>query len=109
MWAKLRTLCNPPSTRAALQIVREDESISSDVKEVLARWHKDISNLFSGLRQNPNFAFDDKFYEEILEKKTEFEKISQISQPDHPFFAKENLNAELSFDEVSTAIDRAKS
>ena len=109
IWAKLRNLCNPPSTRAALQIVREDESISSDVKEVLARWHKDISNLFSGLRQNPNFAFDDKFYEEILEKKTEFEKISQISQPDHPFFAKENLNAELSFDEVSTAIDRAKS
>ena len=109
MWAKLRNLCNPPSTRAALQIVREDESISSDVKEVLARWHKDISNLFSGLRENPNFAFDDKFYEQILDKKADFENNSQNHQPVNSLFEKENLNAELSYDEVSNAIDRAKS
>ena len=64
MWAQLNRLSNPPTTRAALQIVRGDGSISSDMKEVLERWHRDISNLFSGLRQNPEFAFNDSFYEE---------------------------------------------
>ena len=109
MWAKLRKLCNPPSTRAALQIVREDESISSDIREVLKRWHKDISNLFSGLRENPNFAFDDEFYEEMLSKKAEFENISQSEQHEQPSYQNENMNSELSFDEVSSAIDRVKS
>ena len=109
MWAKLRKLCNPPSTRAALQIVREDESISSDIREVLTRWHKDISNLFSGLRENPNFAFDDDFYEEILNRKTEFENIPQNAQHEQISFQNENMNSELSFDEISSAIDRAKS
>ena len=59
MWAKLKELNNPPSTRAALEIVREDGSISADMKEILKRWHIDISRLFSGLSENPEFAFDD--------------------------------------------------
>ena len=69
MWKKLKQLSNPPSTRAALEIVREDKSISNDIQEILQRWHKDIANLFSGLRDNPEFAFDDNFYDEILQKK----------------------------------------
>ena len=68
MWKKYKQLSGPSSTRAALEIVREDESISTDIKEILQRWHKDISNLFSGLRDNPEFAFDDTFYDKIVTK-----------------------------------------
>ena len=32
MWEKLKQLSNPPSTRAALEIVREGKSISNDIK-----------------------------------------------------------------------------
>ena len=71
MWAKLKKLSNPTSTKAVLEIVRADETISNDKKEVLKRWHTDISNLFSGLRNNPDFPFNDNFYQEILDKKNE--------------------------------------
>jgi hypothetical protein len=52
MWSSLKKLNNPPSSRVALEIVREDDSISRDLKEILERWLKDISNLFSGIREN---------------------------------------------------------
>ena len=80
MWAKLKKLSNPPSTRAALEIVREDGYISTDMKEILKRWHSDISRLFSGLRENPDFAFDDAFYDEVVDKKNEFEALSPEDQ-----------------------------
>jgi len=69
MWASLKKLNDPVSTKAALEIVREDGSISRDIKEVLVRWFKDISGLFTGLKEHPDSAFDDSFYEEILQKK----------------------------------------
>ena len=68
MWAKLKKLCDPPSTRAALEVVHADGSISTDIKEILDRWYRDISRLFSGLRDNPEMAFNDLFYNEILEE-----------------------------------------
>ena len=43
MWSRLNKLSNPPSSRVALEIVRDDESISRDLKEILERWLKDIS------------------------------------------------------------------
>ena len=108
MWAKLKKLSNPPSTRAALEIVREDKSISTDIKEILARWHKDIGMLFSGLRENPEFAFDEPFYEEILKKKQEFEALSPEDQEQQSEYNPEMLNINLSYDEVSKAIEKAK-
>ena len=42
IWKKLSKLNTSPNKRV-LEIVREDDSISRDVKEVLTRWHKDIS------------------------------------------------------------------
>ena len=108
MWKKLKQLSNPPSTRAALEIVREDKSISNDIQEILQRWHKDIANLFSGLRDNPEFAFDDNFYDEILQKKTEFEALSSQEQDQLADFDSESLNLNLTFDEVSKAIDKCK-
>ena len=108
MWSKLKKLSNPPSTRAALEIVREDKSISTDIKEILQRWHTDISKLFSGLRENPEFAFDDQFYEQIVSKKQEFEALSPEEQELLADYDSESLNSNLTFDEVSKAIDRAK-
>ena len=41
MWAKLKQLGNPPSSKAVLEIIRDDNSISSDIREI-TRWHEDI-------------------------------------------------------------------
>ena len=38
MWQKLNKLNSPPTTRAALEIIREDKTISRDLKEILERW-----------------------------------------------------------------------
>ena len=59
MWEQLKRLDNPTTTRAALEIVREDETISRDLKEILERWFRDISKLFSGLCEDPEMAFDE--------------------------------------------------
>ena len=75
MWSKLNKLKSPPSSRIALEIVRSDETISRDLKEILERWLNDISKLFSGVRDNPEMTFGDNFYNEILNKKEEFEQL----------------------------------
>ena len=108
MWAKLNRLCNPPSIRAALEIVRADGTISTDKREILERWFQDISKLFSGLRENPEMAFDNEFYEDILEKKQEFENLSPEIQSSQTQYNSESLNCKIMFDEVSKAIDSSK-
>ena len=108
MWAKLKRLSEPPSSRAALEIVREDGSISNDIKEILERWHQDISLLFSGFRENPDMVFDEHFYNEIKSKKEEFENISPEDQQPQGRFNSSNLNSDLSFVEVSKCIDTIK-
>ena len=108
MWAKIKKLSDPPSTKAVLEIVREDGTISNDIQEILQRWHADIGRLFSGLKDNPEFAFDDKFYEEIIEKKNEFEKLAPEQQDQDSKYDSNDLNENISFDEVSKAIDKAK-
>ena len=110
IWAKLKKLGDPPSTRAALEIVRANETISRDIKEVLERWHLDISRLFSGIRDNPEMAFNDIFYQEVLNKKQEFDQMSQEHQQAFSSldFSSDEINIEITFLEVSKAIDRAK-
>ena len=108
MWAKLNRLCNPPSIRAALEIVRADGTISTDKREILERWFQDISKLFSGLRENPEMAFDNEFYEDILEKKQEFENLSPEIQSSQTQYNSESLNCKIMFAEVSKAIDSSK-
>ena len=78
------------------------------MKEILKRWHSDISRLFSGLRENPEFAFDDAFYDEVVDKKNEFEALSPEEQEQLGDYDSESLNVNLTFDEVSKAIDKAK-
>ena len=53
MWSNLKKLNNPPSSRAVLEIIRNDNTLSRDVKEVLERWFIDISKLFSRIKDNP--------------------------------------------------------
>ena len=78
------------------------------MKEVLERWHIDISTLFSGLRENLEFAFNDSFYEEILKKKTEVESLPQdIPDDESQIYSSSKLNDEISYEEVSASIDRA--
>ena len=108
MWSKLKKLSNPSSTQAALEIVKDDGTISHDIKEILKRWHDDIGKLFSGFRENPEFAFDDEFYENILEKKAEFENLTADMQDEQCSFDNKPLNESISFNEVSIAIDKAK-
>ena len=108
MWEKLKSLGDPPSSKVVLEIIREDESISTDIKEILTRWQNDISKLFSGLRENPDFSFNDDFYNQILEKKEELENLlpndfCQTSQYDC-----NQLNSDLLFAEVSKCIEKSR-
>ena len=49
MWSRLKKLSNPPSSRAALEIVRNEGTISYDLKKVLEGWLLDISKHFPGI------------------------------------------------------------
>ena len=80
MWAKIKRLSDPPSFKASLEIVNNDGTISRDIKEILDRWHTDISKLYSGLRENPDLVYNNLFYEEMLNKKSEFENLSENYQ-----------------------------
>jgi hypothetical protein len=70
--------------------------------------YRRTSKLFSGLRENPEFALNDEFYEEIVNKKEEFEALSPEEQELLADYDSECLNSNLTYDEVSKAIDRAK-
>ena len=107
MWEQLKRLDNPPTTRAALEIVRGDDTISRDLKEILERWFNDISQLFSGLREDPEVAFDDNFYQEVLNKKSEFENMSYDQQSQQCEYTSDDLNIGILYDEVSEAIDKS--
>ena len=74
----------------------------------MERWHKDIAQLFSGIRQDPEIVFDERFYNEIIKKKNEFEKLSDVEQSEKGEFSTQALNADISFDEVSKAINKTK-
>ena len=107
MWDQLKRLNNPPTARAALEIIREDDTISRDLKEILERWYNDISKLFSGLRENPEMAFNETFYQEILNKKQEFEDMPFDQQSKKSEYNSETINIEISYDEVSEAVNKS--
>ena len=101
-------MSDPPSTKAVLEIVRADETISRDIKEILEKWQLEISKLFSGIRENPEMAFDDDFFQELFNKKDEFEQFSFQEQASQSAYSSEMLNNEFSFDEVSEAVNQSK-
>ena len=75
MWKKINALSEPKSSKVIMEIIREDGKISSDVKDVLTRWYKDISGLFAGAKESPELVFDEEFLSQIQHLKSEFESI----------------------------------
>ena len=108
MWKKIKRLNETKSTKAVLEIINSDKTITNDIKEVLNKWQTDISKLFSDIRDNPEVTFNDEFFNEVLIKKQQFEDLSDEHQRDQSPHNTSNLNETLSFNEVSEAIDKAK-
>ena len=53
-------------------------------------------------------AFNDLFYNEMLERKQEFKNLSPEAQSTQSQFDSSSLNSEFSFDDVSKAINSCK-
>ena len=53
-------------------------------------------------------SFDDQFFDEILVKKEQFEKLSNQEQEQTSQFSSEQINNDISYNEVSNAIDKIK-
>ena len=104
----MKRLYDPPSSRAAMEILREDGSVSKDIKEILEKCHQDISKLFLGLRDNPEIAFNEDFYYEIKTKKEEFDNISSTQQQNQGRTSSKTLNSDFLYVEVSKCIDSTK-
>ena len=101
-------MSDPPSCKAILEIIREDKSISKDVREVLEKWYSDISKLYSGVRENPDLVFDNDFLENAIAKKQLFESLSSAEQSVSSHYCTSHLNAPLSLNEVSKVVDKCK-
>ena len=78
MWKRFKSLSEPKSSKVILEIIRNDKSISTDIKEILTRWHSDISGLFSGVRENPELAYDDRFSSKSMTLKLSL-KLCQVN------------------------------
>ena len=78
IWDKLKELGRCQKPEKVLEIVKDDQSISRNISEILERWHHDIAKLYSGLREDPDVSFDDNFYNEIIAKKKEFAKLRYV-------------------------------
>ena len=108
MWSTLKRLNNPTPPRVVLEIVRADNTISNDLKEIIERWHADISKLFSGIKDNPEIVYDEEFYSEIIRKKAEFESFTFEEQNTGNIYDPNMINSEITYSEVSEAIDNLK-
>ena len=60
------------------------------------------------MHEDPELAFNEEFYEEILKKKAEFEEMPFEEQREEGVFNTDEMNSEISFDEVSDAINSSK-
>ena len=63
------------STKAVFEIVRADETISRDIKEIL-----EICKLISVVRENPEMAFDEDSFQEIVDKKMNLKISHQLNK-----------------------------
>ena len=104
----MKALSDHKPSHVLLEIIRQDGTVSSDVKEVLTKWHSDFSACFKGIKDDPNLVFDDNFLEQITKLKSDFENLSQEQQDLGSSFDSSLLNCDISYEEVSNAIDKAK-
>ena len=98
----------PKSSRAILEIIRDDGTISTDIQEILTQWHKEFSDSFAGLKDNIDLAFDDEFLENITQLKNDFEKLSPDQQQITSPCDSSKLNAQITLQEVEFAIKHSK-
>ena len=89
-----------------MEVIRDDKSISKDIKEVLYKWHEDFSNNFSDLKDDPDAVFDDDFCDNIKRLRQEIEKLSPQEQSRKANISDHIINPDLSYNEVSAAIDK---
>ena len=108
MWKRLKALSDRKSSSVLLEIIREDGSISSDKKEVLEKWCSDFKQCFKGMKDDPDLVFDDEFFENIKNLKAKFDELSNDEQEAGSNFNSENLNCDISYDEVAAAVESAK-
>ena len=109
VWKEIKKLnCRP--SKPILEIVKEDGTTSRKPEEIVEKWYKDISQLFSNLKDNPDLAFDEDFFREILRQKDEFEGLTPEEQRNYgnQQLDGEMLNNELQLTEVSDAVDKLK-
>ena len=91
-----------------MEIINKDESISTNLKEILERWQSDISGLFSGFRESPDLAFDDLFFQQMCDLKNEFEDLSKDQQEQLSEYDYQEINSPINLKEVSDAINKSK-
>ena len=108
MWKRLKALSDRKSSSVLLEIIRQDGSISTDKREVLEKWCSDFSECFKGMKDDPDLVFDEDFLESIENLKCVFDKLSSGEQEAKSSFDSTMLNRDISYDEVSAAIDKAK-
>ena len=65
MWKRLKSLSDHKPAHVLLEGVRDDETISKNIKVVLEKWHKDFSECFKGRKDDPDLVFDDEFLARI--------------------------------------------
>ena len=75
---------------------------------MLERWHKDFSECFKGIKDDPELVFDDDFLARVTKLKDDFDVLSHSEQESKSPFDNVNLNCEISYQEVSNAIDQSK-
>ena len=108
MWKRLKALSDKKPAHVLLEIIREDGSVSTEIKDVLSKWHHDFEDCFRGLKDDPDLVVDDHFLETVTQLKNDFDNISPLEQESGSPFDSTMLNCDLSYQEVSDAIDKAK-
>ena len=108
IWKRLKALSEPKSSRAILEIIRNDGTISTDIQEILTQWHKDFSDCFAGLKDNIDLAFDDEFLDNITRLKNDFDQLSPEQQQSITPCDSSKLNDQITLEEVEFAVKNSK-
>ena len=108
MWKRLKALSDAKNSHVLLEVIRNDGTISKDKKEVLLKWHDDFEKCFKGMKDDPDLVFDDDFLDEVTKLKDEFDKLLPEEQVSNSPFDSSALNNDITYEEVSNAIDKAK-
>ena len=77
-------------------------------KRVLLKWYSDFSRCCKGIKNDPDMVFDDQYLDKITKLKTDFDQLSPESQISGSALDSTQLNCDISYDEVSSAINKSQ-